>query len=137
MIRSLSRWKAVRTGQVIISEDTANDPRIVLREMSDEGIRAMALAPMHARNRAVGVLSVMSYHTHRFSQQDQQLLAAVADRVGLALDNARLYTRIQRRLQAQSALHEEQSSPSPQFPSPQYPVSPVPPGRGCSTSASG
>jgi len=77
-----------------------------VREFQQEGVKAMALAPMRARNRVVGVLSVMSYHPHRFSEQDQQLLAAVADRVGLALDNARLFSDIQRRLQEQSALHE-------------------------------
>jgi PAS domain S-box-containing protein len=119
---------AVRTGQVIVSDNVADDPRVASPESfwSQEGIRAIAMAPLRARNRAVGVLSVMSRspplappatsapqagkgkpgEPHTFSQHDLQLLAAVADRVGLALDNVRLYAKIQRRLQQQSALHE-------------------------------
>jgi signal transduction histidine kinase len=96
----------VRTGQVTVSHDAANDPRIAVSLFHDEGIKAMAMAPMRTRNRVLGVLSVMSHHHRTFDQQEQQLLAAIADRIGLALDTARLYTRTVRRLQEQSALHE-------------------------------
>jgi K+-sensing histidine kinase KdpD len=96
----------VRTGKVIVSHDVPNDPRIAVPLFHDEDIKAMAMAPMRTRNRVVGVLSVMSHHQRTFDQQEQQLLAAIADRIGLALDAARLYTRIVRRLQEQSALHE-------------------------------
>jgi K+-sensing histidine kinase KdpD len=96
----------VRTGKVIVSHDVPNDPRIAVPLFHDEDIKAMAMAPMRTRNRVVGVLSVMSHHQCTFDQQEQQLLAAIADRIALALDAARLYTRIVRRLQEQSALHE-------------------------------
>jgi PAS domain S-box-containing protein len=98
--------EAVRTGQVTVAHDIANDPRAVLPQFRDEGIQAMALAPLRARHRIIGVLSVMSYRAREFSLHDRQLLAAIADRVGLALDNARLFSRTLRRLQEQSALHE-------------------------------
>jgi PAS domain S-box-containing protein len=98
--------RVVRTGRVSVSDDVAKDPRIRVPVFHDEGIKAMAMAPMRARNGVAGVLSVMSHDHRAFDRQEQQLLAAVADRIGLALDNARLYTRILRRLQEQSALHE-------------------------------
>jgi PAS domain S-box-containing protein len=98
--------RVVRTGRVSVSADVAKDPRIKVPVFRDEGIKAMAMAPMRARNGVAGVLSVMSHQHRTFDRQEQQLLAAVADRIGLALDNSRLYTRILRRLQEQSALHE-------------------------------
>jgi PAS domain S-box-containing protein len=98
--------EAVRAGHVIVSDDVAKDPRTALPQLRDEGITTMALAPMRAHNRVVGVFSVMSYQPSEFSQHKQKLLAAIADRVGLALDNTRLSIRIQRRFQERSALHE-------------------------------
>lgn len=102
---------AAHTEQVVVTDDVTSDPRAAAPESlwGQEGVQTVALAPICARSRIMGVLSVMSRardEPHQFSQQDQQLLAAIADRVGLALVNARLYTKIQRRLQEQSALHE-------------------------------
>ncbi len=97
-------WEAVmQQGQVSVVDlhDTAADALFI-----QEGFRAVALAPIRARNRNVGALGVMSYRSHKFSPQAQQLLAAIADRVGLALENARLYVKTQRRLQELSALHK-------------------------------
>lgn len=99
---------AVRTGQVVVTDDITGDPRRVEPEplWGQEGVQALALAPMRTRNQVVGVLSAVSHQPHQFSQQDQHLLAAVADQIGLALDNLYLYIKTQRRLQEQSALHE-------------------------------
>ena len=100
-------WDLVgQTGRIVVYDDVANDPRLVLPQNLDEGVKAMALAPLQAHNSVLGVLGVMSRHPHEFSQQDQRFLAAIADRIGLALDNSRLYFRIQRLTQEQSALHE-------------------------------
>jgi PAS domain S-box-containing protein len=96
---------AVRTGQIIVTDNVIGDSRVV-PEFRQEGFQAMVLAPMRARNQVVGVLGAMSYQPREFSQQDQQLLAAIADRIGLALDNARLFSKIWRRFQERSALHE-------------------------------
>jgi PAS domain S-box-containing protein len=99
-------WEAViHKGQVVVIGDLSDDPEMLPPPFCQEGFRAIALAPMRAHNRTVGVLSVMSYQPHAFDQA-RQLLAAIADRVGLALENARLYHKTQRRLQEQSALHK-------------------------------
>jgi GAF domain-containing protein len=102
-----SVWSsAAHEGRVIVVNDVANDPRIHLAQIRREGIKTLALAPIQATHRVVGVLSVMSYHPHTFSQQDQGLLTAIANRVGHALEKADLFSEAQRRLQQQSALHE-------------------------------
>jgi PAS domain S-box-containing protein len=46
---------------------------------------------MHARGRVVGVLSVMNYAPYQFADEEITVLRAIADQVGVALDNARLY----------------------------------------------
>lgn len=47
--------------------------------------------PLRARGRALGVLSVSGRRGQQFDEDDMSLLAAVADQVGVAVENARLY----------------------------------------------
>src|SRR5262249_46805659 len=57
----------------------------------DEHFRSIAMAPMHARGKIIGILSIMSNKPNSFSDEVVEMLRAVADTVGVALDNARLY----------------------------------------------
>lgn len=77
--------------RVLITGDVSDDPRLAVREFADEGVQAMALVPMHARGRVVGLLSVMSYRPYEFGEDEIGVLGNIADQVGVALDNARLY----------------------------------------------
>ncbi len=81
----------ITTGEVVVSGDVSKDPRLVVPAVAEENIQAMAMAPMHARGKVIGVLSVMSYKPYSFDEQEIAVLKAIADQVGVALDNARLY----------------------------------------------
>jgi PAS domain S-box-containing protein len=83
--------QALARDQVIITGDVSEDPRLAVPEFADEGFQAMALVPMHARGRVVGLLSVMSYEPYDFDEDEIAVLGNIADQVGMALDNARLY----------------------------------------------
>src|SRR5689334_1048564 len=95
--------QAVTNDEVVITGELSNDPRLYVPEILAEQIQAQMLAPMHARGKVVGVLSVMSYKPYTFDETDVAVLRAIADQVGIALDNARLYESVreqQSRLQA-------------------------------------
>jgi PAS domain S-box-containing protein len=81
----------ITTGEVVITGDLREDDRLVVPAVAEEGIQAMVMAPMHARGKIIGILSVMSYRPYQFDEQEIDLLKAVADQVGVALDNARLF----------------------------------------------
>jgi PAS domain S-box-containing protein len=83
--------QVVSQDQVIVTGDLSDDPRLAVRQFAEEHVQAMALVPMHARGRVVGVLSVMNYTPYQFQDEEITVLRAVADQVGVALDNARLY----------------------------------------------
>jgi len=51
----------VHNDEVLVTGEVSNDPRLAVPEFAYEGIQAMALAPMHARGRVVGLLSVMNH----------------------------------------------------------------------------
>jgi two-component system phosphate regulon sensor histidine kinase PhoR len=95
--------QAVINDEVVVTGDPSNDPRLYVPAFTAEQIQAQALAPMHARGKVVGILSVMSYQPYQFDTNEIHVLQAIADQVGLALDNARLYESVreeQNRLQA-------------------------------------
>jgi PAS domain S-box-containing protein len=81
----------VHNDEVLVTGEVSNDPRLAVPEFAYEGIQAMALAPMHARGRVVGLLSVMNHKAYNFIDEEVTVLRVIADQVGVALDNARLY----------------------------------------------
>lgn len=62
-----------------------------------DGIRGFVCVPIRARHRILGTLSLGRQTEERFSNEEVALLESAADQIGLALDNARLYseTRLQ------------------------------------------
>jgi GAF domain-containing protein len=101
--RSLSGL-AVTTGRPVVTGDVGRDPRVAILEFRDEGVQAMALAPMRARGRVLGVLSVMNYTPYDFSPHEVTFISAIADQIGVALDNARLFDETRRRMQELTSL---------------------------------
>jgi two-component system phosphate regulon sensor histidine kinase PhoR len=84
----------VRNDEVLVTGNVlSGDPRLAVPEFAHEAVQAMAMAPMHARGRVVGILSVMNHTPYEFGQDEITVLRVIADQVGVALDNARLYER--------------------------------------------
>jgi PAS domain S-box-containing protein len=95
--------QAAINDEVVITGDLSDDPRLIVPAFTEEQVQAMVLVPMHARGKVVGMLSVMSYKPYKFGEDQINVLKAIADQVGLALDNARLYESVreqQSRLEA-------------------------------------
>jgi len=94
----------VGTGQPVMTGDVSHDPRVAVPEFRDGGVRAMALAPMRARGRVLGVLGVMGCAPYEFSAEEIMLISAIADQIGVALDNARLSGEARSRMQELATL---------------------------------
>ena len=54
--------------------------------------------PMLIAERLIGVLSVQTYRSHRYDQEDLLLAATIADQVAVAVENARLYEEVRQEL---------------------------------------
>jgi signal transduction histidine kinase len=63
-----------------------------------DGIRGFVCVPIRARHRILGTLSLGRQTDDHFTDEEVALLECVADQIGLALDNARLYGEINRQL---------------------------------------
>jgi signal transduction histidine kinase len=73
----------------LVLSDVAEGPH-PLAALSVAGSYAYIGVPMHAKGQVLGVLSVIG-HPGRDFQQDVSLLASIADQIGVAVENARLY----------------------------------------------
>ena len=56
--------------------------------------KAFVSIPLQAKGNVLGVLNVLSYSPHRFTEDDMKLFQAIADLVGVAIEQADLYARL-------------------------------------------
>ncbi len=87
---------ARRVDDASTSEDLLPAARAAV---STHGIRGFVCVPIRARHRILGTLSLGRQTEDRFTDEEVALLECVADHIGLALDNARLYGEINRQLE--------------------------------------
>ncbi len=79
--------------QPILVRDVRKDSRYL---NALDAVRAELSVPMLVRGKLVGVIDLQSTRLNAFSEQDRALLTLIAARVGTAIDNARLYRRVER-----------------------------------------
>ena len=83
---------AARREPVLVG-DVRSDPRYL---NAVDAVRTELAVPMIARKRLVGVIDLQSTRPHAYSEYDRALLRLIAGRVAVAIDNARLYLRVER-----------------------------------------
>jgi phosphoserine phosphatase RsbU/P len=77
----------------VLVGDVRNDPRYL---SSIDAVRTEMAVPMIARRKLVGVIDVQSTRLNAYTEYDRTLLRLIATRVAVAIDNARLYRRVDR-----------------------------------------
>src|ERR1039458_4837481 len=84
---------AAARGEPVLVGDVRNDPRYL---NTVDAVRTEMAVPMIARKRLVGVIDLESTRLNAYSEYDRALLRLIAARVAVAIDNARLYLRVER-----------------------------------------
>lgn len=80
--------ECVRTGKILVSEDTETDPRVDLAACRRVHARSMVVVPLVEGNRTQGVLKVTSDQPHGFTEDDVGLLEHLAQFIAKALARA-------------------------------------------------
>lgn len=104
----LAGW-VVRTRKGALIPDTSLDERWLRRpDDSNEktGSKSAICVPLLARERIIGVLTLVHSVPNTFGPEHLELMQAIADQAGVAVLNARLYTESQRQARVMSALAE-------------------------------
>ena len=106
--RGLAGW-VVRHRKPALVPDTSRDERWLRREddaVEKSGAKSAICVPLLARERLVGVLTLVHSVPNAFNDEHLELMQAIADQASVAVLNARLYTESQRTARVMSALAE-------------------------------
>ncbi|MFZ5919161.1 MAG: response regulator [Chloroflexota bacterium] len=93
--------QAAQSGQpIVLSHQAAQNSRAAATITHTSGLEALAILPIHARERLLGTLSIGSLKPYVFSEIDLNLLSSVTHHLGMVIENARLYQ------QTDASLHQ-------------------------------
>jgi two-component sensor histidine kinase len=86
---------AAASGEPVASEDAGADPRVRPAEMlgRPSAVRAALAAPLRARDRTLGVVTVYLARPHTFTPAELTLLQTLANQTALAIENAGLVVK--------------------------------------------
>jgi len=90
---------AARTGHPVRVSDVSEDPRYI---NAIDSVRSELAVPLMFRGKCVGVLDIQSRHADYFTKDQQNILAVLANRLAVAIENARLFEQV--RTQAETLL---------------------------------
>lgn len=92
----IAGWVAEH-GKPVLVHDAHKDPRFHLNRYRDDITSAMSV-PLKARGRVIGVLNASTIETgRRYGPREVEFLSTIANQVAMAIDNAQLYDRLNRR----------------------------------------
>lgn len=90
---------AAATGHPVRVGDTRTDARYI---NAIESVRSELAVPLMLQGKCIGVLDIQSRHPEYFTRSQQYILTLLADRLVVAIENARLFQRV--RAQADTLL---------------------------------
>ncbi|HEY3067337.1 MAG TPA: ATP-binding protein [Methylomirabilota bacterium] len=98
------------SGKLVHVDDAANHPKLfppAKDVVQHERIRGFVCVPIRSRGRILGTLSLGRQTSKQFDDPELALIEATADQIGIALDNARLYSETRRQLEELKAAHAQ------------------------------
>lgn len=87
------------SGKTVRIDRNYEDPNVLpsaRAAVRREHIQGFVCVPIHSRGRVLGTLSLGRKTSDQFDREELALLEAAADQIGIALDNARLYSELLR-----------------------------------------
>ena len=95
--------KVAQTRQAILLNDAS---KADFYFPANDAVRSELAVPLINKNKLIGVLDIESEEPDYFRPEHLHLLTMVASRIGQAIQNARLYSRVTRQAQALEVLNE-------------------------------
>jgi signal transduction protein with GAF and PtsI domain len=106
----ITGWVARERTRVVISSNASDDPRFkFFHNLPEDRYQAFLSVPIMAKKEVIGVINVQHKRLHRYRPDELALLTTIANQVGGAIENARLYdemTRKARQLETLSQVSE-------------------------------
>lgn len=103
-----------RIGEGVIGEAAARKEAVLVNDVrkatnyvpANDAVRSELALPLIVKGRVIGVIDIESEEVGYFQEEHLRLLDLTASRVAVAIENARLYTRVSRQAQTLAVLTE-------------------------------
>jgi GAF domain-containing protein len=87
-------------GHVVVVDDVFTDPRLQYpAETAEEGVRKLLSIPLSVRGKVIGVLRFLTGERLPFTEREIHFATAIAQQCAFAIENARIYQRVQHEYQ--------------------------------------
>jgi sigma-B regulation protein RsbU (phosphoserine phosphatase) len=104
----------IKPGRGIVGEAASRRASVLVEDVravenyinANPSVMSELAVPLIVKNRVVGVIDLQSEQRGYFTDEHQRLLELTASRVAIAVENARLYTRVARQAQTLTVLNE-------------------------------
>ena len=94
----ITGWVARERTRVVIPSNASDDPRFkFFHNLPEDRYQAFVSVPIMAKNEVVGVINVQHKRLRRYRSDELALLSTIANQVGGAIENARLYAETMRK----------------------------------------
>lgn len=94
----ITGWVARERTRVVISSNASDDPRFkFFHNLPEDRYQAFVSVPIMAKKEVVGVINVQHKRPRRYRPDELALLSTIANQVGGAIENARLYDQMKRK----------------------------------------
>jgi PAS domain S-box-containing protein len=95
-ISESSSGQVAQTGEPLFLEDASQYPTLTSREIEvarNQGIHSLLSVPLKSKAKVMGTLSVLMHDYRWFREDEVELLTAISNQIGVAVENARLYEK--------------------------------------------
>jgi len=106
-LEGITGWVA-HTGKARLVPNVSLDPYYVL--MQGSLTKSELIVPITVKDKIIGVLDVQSQQLDEFKETDLELMQAIANQTGIAIENARLFAETQRLLEETKERNTELAS---------------------------
>ena len=104
----------IKVGKGIVGQSAITRSSILVQDVStidnyidaNPNVKSELAVPLIVKNRVIGVIDLQSELPAYFTEEHKRLLELTASRVSIAVENARLYTRVSRQAQTLAVLNE-------------------------------
>ena len=96
--------RAIREGRAVLVEDASSHPGQMEATCPAKGFDSLAVVPLRAKDRPLGVLLVASRRPHQLGPPEMELLAAIGNTVGVAVENALLHGELREKEEVRTQL---------------------------------
>jgi two-component system sensor histidine kinase DegS len=83
--------RVAQSGEPMVVRDSSRDPRLTRLAVQQEGLRGQIIVPMKSKGEVQGVLAVATRQSRQFLPEELELITAIGNQIGVAIENARLY----------------------------------------------